>query len=400
VERLPQNGAGDAGVATYHDTPDRRLARAGIRIRRRMEKGNGIWEALLGEVVLTARGGPVSPPEELRRQLGAVLRGDDVGEVIRLRTAPNGVDALEARRVVDRFADLDDALPPPSPEATPRKSEPTLEHVRASLRRQLRAIERHDAPVRLGGDAEDLHQMRVAVRRARAVLRAARPMLEPQWTETLRAELRWLGQELGPVRDLDVLLEHLRAEALALGGPEAAGAAAVVRALELQRDAARESLLEALESPRYFALLDALEDAARAPRTRSANVSLEAIAAREFSKLRRAMRALPKEPADADIHRARIRAKRARYAAELVRGKRAARFVKAAKRFQDVTGTSQDTVVAEERIRTALRGERGKGAALAAGRLIERERARRGDARAAVPKAWRKLERRGRKAWA
>jgi hypothetical protein len=35
----------------------------------------------------------------------------------------------------------------------------------------------------------------------------------------------------------------------------------------------------------------------------------------------------------------------------------------------------------------------GAGAAFAAGRLVERERARRTAARAALPKAWRKLER-------
>jgi CHAD domain-containing protein len=309
------------------------------------------------------------------------------------------VAVLDGQRVTGHFDKLDDALPRPSREPRPRKREPALEHVRASLRRQLDEIERYDAPVRVGGDAEDLHQMRVAVRRARAVLRAARPLLEPQWTETLRAELRWLGQELGPVRDLDVLLEHLRAEALSLGGSEVSGAQAVLRALERRREDARENLLQALESPRYFALLDALEDAVREPRTRKANVSLDVIAAKEFSRLRRAMRALPRQPTDAEIHRARIRAKRARYAAELVPGKRATRFVRAAKAFQDVAGTNQDTVVAEDRIRSALRGERGKGAALAAGRLIEREHARRRDAKAALPKAWRKLERRGRKAW-
>jgi CHAD domain-containing protein len=365
-----------------------------------MENGNGIWEALLGEVVLAARGGPVSPPLELRRQLGAVLRGDDVGEVSRLRTVPKGFDELEGQRVVSRFADLEEALPHPPRETKPRKSDPALEHVRASLARQLHEIERHDAPVRLGGDIEDLHRMRVAVRRARAVLRAARPMLEPEWTEALRAELRWLGGELGSVRDLDVLLEHLGAETLGLDTSDAAGASALMRALEQEREAARAVLLVALESPRYLALLDALEEAARAPQVRTTKLSLQAIAAREFSKLRREMRALPKDPTDPEIHRARITAKRARYAAELVPGRRAARFVAAAKNFQDVAGAGQDSVVAEEWIRVALRGERGKGTAFAAGRLVERERARRRDVRHALLTAWRKLERRGRKAWA
>ena len=47
--------------------------------------------------------------------------------------------------------------------------------------------------------------MRVATRRMRAILRAARPLLDPEWVRSLRAELGWLGGALGPVRDLDVL---------------------------------------------------------------------------------------------------------------------------------------------------------------------------------------------------
>jgi CHAD domain-containing protein len=365
-----------------------------------MDKGNGIWEALLGEVVLAARGGPVSPPEELRRTLGALLRNGDVLQTARLRVSPDGVDVFEGQRVVRHVEAIDDALPASERAARPGKGEPALEHVRASLRQQLEGIERYDVPVRLGGDIEDLHRMRVAVRRTRAVLRAARPLLEPEWTEALRTELRWLGGELGPVRDLDVLLQHLRAEVVELGDSEAAGAEAVLQALERQRDQVRASMLAALESPRYVALLDELEEAVRAPRARAADTSLAAIAAREFSRLRRTMRALPRKPSDAEIHRARIRAKRARYAAELVPGKRASRFVAAAKAFQDVSGANQDTVVAEERIRSALRGVRTTGTLLAAGRLVERERARRRDTRRTLPKAWRKLERRGRKAWA
>jgi CHAD domain-containing protein len=98
----------------------------------------------------------------------------------------------------------------------------------------------------------------------------------------------------------------------------------------------------------------------------------------------------------------RIRGKRARYAAELAAGsvgKPARRFVRKAKRFQDVVGEHQDAVVAEERIRALLGRAGGEQTHLAAGRLIERERTRRREARAAFPKAWAKLEKAGRAAW-
>ena len=59
--------------------------------------------------------------------------------------------------------------------------------------------------------------MRVATRRLRAFLRAGSELLDPEWAEPVREELAWLGGALGPVRDLDVLVEHLTAEVESLG---------------------------------------------------------------------------------------------------------------------------------------------------------------------------------------
>lgn len=50
-----------------------------------------------------------------------------------------------------------------------------MAHVRALLDKRLRAMLRHEPGVRDGSDIEDLHQMRVSVRRMRAALKAARP---------------------------------------------------------------------------------------------------------------------------------------------------------------------------------------------------------------------------------
>ena len=162
-------------------------------------------------------------------------------------------------------------------------------------------------------------------------------------------------------------------------------------------------MLEAMSEPRYNELLDRLEAAAAAPRAREADVSLAGIAAAEFHKLRKAVKALPPDPLDDELHAVRIRGKRARYAAELAEGavgKPARRFVLDAKRFQDVVGEHQDAVVAEERIRGLLSRTESPQAHLAGGRLIERERARRREARAAFPEAWKTLEKSGKKAWA
>ncbi|HEY0636908.1 MAG TPA: CHAD domain-containing protein, partial [Pseudonocardiaceae bacterium] len=99
---------------------------------------------------------------------------------------------------------------------TARPDDPPEHQVRVALDTRLRAMLAHEAGTRSGVDPEDLHQMRVAVRRTRAVLRAARPLLDRRWADGLRARLGDVGRALGPVRDLDVLLERLHGEAAAL----------------------------------------------------------------------------------------------------------------------------------------------------------------------------------------
>ena len=46
----------------------------------------------------------------------------------------------------------------------------------------------------------------------RAFLKTVEDALEPEWRDDLRTRLKWLGGELGPVRDLDVLTDRLRDE--------------------------------------------------------------------------------------------------------------------------------------------------------------------------------------------
>ena len=290
----------------------------------------------------------------------------------------------------------------PAVRSVPPRWAPAIEHVRAKIAEQVAELIAHDPGTRLGADPEELHQARVATRRLRAVLRAAAPLLDPEWTKSLRAELAWLGSALGPVRDLDVLLERLRTEIDELEPEERRAAGRFLSMLEAERASARAAMLEALSSRRYAELLTRLETAAVAPRARAAEVSLQDIAAREFRKLRKAVRALPGEPPDEALHAVRIRGKRARYAAELaegVVGKPADRFVQTAKRFQDVIGAHQDAVVAEGRIRGLLGQAETTGAYFAAGRLVERERERRREARAAFPQAWAQLEKRGKQVW-
>jgi CHAD domain-containing protein len=389
------NGSSGTYVATYHDTADRRLTRANIVLRRRMENGVGIWEAEFGGHVVSAPGGPAELPDEIARALLAPLRGAAVVELARLRTEDR-VILLEGAHMVRSYEDEQEALHDLLDRSRgPRKRDPALTHVHAYLAAQLVEVERTDPLVRMDPDPDAVHDLRVALRRTRAVLRAARDLFDPDWVDRLRDELKWLGGELGQVRDLDVLIAHLRSERDEVG-PDATP---VIRRLERERKAARRRAVAALDSGRYLELLDDLRIAVDHPPVQKPDLDLSRVASKEFAKLRREVAALGQSPTDEALHQVRIRGKRARYAAELaepVVGKPATKFVKAAKRFQDVVGEHQDAVVAERRIRAFAQSA---DAAFGAGRLVERERARRARMRAAFPAVWKRLERRGRRAW-
>jgi CHAD domain-containing protein len=263
------------------------------------------------------------------------------------------------------------------------------------LRAQFDAIVSHTPGARTGRDPEELHDLRVAVRRLRALLRAGRGMLEPGWGDPLRDELAWFGRALGPARDADVLLARLQQVAGELDEPDRRSFQPVLERVRRERAEARTAMLRTLRSARYRRLVEALDKATRAPRVRRNAAGPAAEAKREFRKLRRAVDALPAEPTDEALHAVRIRGKRARYAAELAAaadGGASTRFVRKAKAFQDVLGQHQDATVAEARLRR-FAARAGPRTALATGRVVERERLRKLDARSAFPAAWRKLAR-------
>ncbi len=423
-------------TSVYYDVPGGSLADAGITLRRRTEHGASVWQLKLpaedSRLELEAPGGPAGPPEEMLRLLRAHLRHGKLEQVAELRTRRSGelvsrrgttaevtvdeVAVMDALRVRSEFVEVEIELREGRPKrldaiaaeladsgAEPGDGVPKLfrvlgrngaapeagtpfEQLRARLRAQLREILAHDPGTRLGTDPESLHDMRVAVRRTRALLRAGKELVATDTSE-LAGRLKELAQVLGDVRDLDVLLEHLEGEVAGLGGQDEQEAKALLRALRGERSRARKRLLATLDSEAYLALLDDQTRAWDELAPADADLSLDDIAGKAMRKLRKDVAALPDEPADAELHEIRKVAKRARYAAELAGHDD---VVTAAKKLQDVLGEHQDSVVVEERLR-ALTAKATPARALAAGRLVEREHERRADARAAWPKAWRKL---------
>jgi CHAD domain-containing protein len=437
-------------VSTYHDTPDLVLARHGITFRRRVEDGAGVWQLKLprgaARIELEQGGPPARPPLEMLALLVAHLRGRGVEPVARLRTRREGVRArgaeivddsvsvLVGQRVTRRFRELEVELvdgdeealrrlgkelrragagsssgalrpklfraleldSPPPPVAIPRDA-PPLEALGIALAGQVRLLLLHDPGTRLGSDPEDLHQLRVATRRLRAFLRAGKPLLDPSWSEPLRAELGWVGRALGPARDLDVLAGRLAADVASLGD-DGVEAASLVAQLEAERAAARDAVVEALASDRYLALLDRLDHVAE-PESAASTAeapSLASLLRAEWRRTRKVLSALGRGSSDDELHAARIRVKRARYAAELAAhelGRPGARFVTRAKVLQEVLGEHQDATVAEAR----LRAWANEGHADAATRVIELEEERKRAARSAWPDAWKELRRAGKR---
>lgn len=371
------NGTNGVPEPAEYELPEGRLALAGVKLSRRLENGQGIWRLELplssGEAfVVEQAGGPVTPPKEVRKAIPAFLRGD----------GPHVVG--------------------PGEELLEETPDDAIGRLRGMLQAQYAELLRHDPAVRLDLDPEAAHGMRVATRRARAVLAAARPILDPTWSEPLRDELKWLGASLGRRRDLDVLITRLQEQIERLDQPERTAAGTLLDMLGEERKTAQAIAVDALSSERYLSLLDQLEAAARGPRVRRGKVSLRKLAWKEFKRLRKRVDRLDADSSDDDLHRARVAGKRARYTAELAEaevGRPARKFVKHAKAFQDVLGEHQDAIVAEARLRGLLADASTTGASFAAGRLVESERLRRREARADLPKAWRKLKRAGRKAW-
>jgi len=81
---------------------------------------------------------------------------------------------------------------------------------RIIARRHLDALGAHrEAAIR--GDADALHDMRLALTRLRSAIRFFSPMVNDALKKRIWNELNWLNAELGAVRDLDVTIERIAA---------------------------------------------------------------------------------------------------------------------------------------------------------------------------------------------
>jgi CHAD domain-containing protein len=290
------------------------------------------------------------------------------------------------------------------------KNTPAGEVVLAYLDAKIARLAALDLAVRR--DKPDaVHQMRVTVRRLRAVLQAYPGILREPDTRHLLAELKWLGEVLGAARDAEVLAGHLRSALAAVPtelvlGPAQARISVHFAPVEAS---ARRELLEALDSERYHELradltrlLDSppLTSEAAEPAGRVLARAVRRAARRANRRMRRARNAPAGRPRDVALHETRKAAKRARYAAEVAgpalgkkRGRRAGRFAKRMKNVQGVLGDHQDAVLARAAardigVRAHLAGENAFSFGLLHERAHHQARAAEDQARRAWRRAW------------
>ena len=274
--------------------------------------------------------------------------------------------------------------------------------VRAALGASVQRLF-HNEPGAVAGNVEALHRARVAVRRMRSDLRSFRPLVDRDWSDGLRQELRWLGDEFGAVRDLDVFLDRLRSGARRLTAPDQS-VRSLIAGVRSDRANARTRMVKAVRSRRFRMLARKLVMAARSPRLTlaartSADAALLPIVARTWKRLRSAVEALRPQASIRALHRIRILAKRCRYAAEaaaITAGKPMKKLAAAAAGVQDVLGELNDAETACRRLR---RLRRNPHAASAAAALLAFEQEAAARARAAWPHAWQALDDKKLRAW-
>ncbi|MEU6641961.1 CHAD domain-containing protein [Saccharomonospora sp. NPDC046836] len=217
-------------------------------------------------------------------------------------------------------------------------------------------------------DTEFLHDLRVAVRRTRSLLKLVGDVLPPRLTARYTPGFKWLGDITTPTRDLDVYLLELDTLASGLIAGEPADLDPFAEHLEAEREKARRALARSLRSQRFSRLLDgwraALTEIIEADRPADEEQadeqpdaqSLAADRIRRMTKklIRKAKVITPDSPAEA-VHDLRKRCKELRYLLEFVKpmSEPAAHraVIKDLKKLQDILGSFQDGEVQSEALR-------------------------------------------------
>ncbi|MGH9187558.1 MAG: CHAD domain-containing protein [Acidimicrobiales bacterium] len=273
--------------------------------------------------------------------------------------------------------------PPPFKPAT-QPSAPA-DHAALAVCRSLADVVDANLPGTLDDlDTEFLHDLRVAVRRTRSVLREMKGALPPQDRERFRNELRWVQQVTGPTRDLDVQLLEWPDFTAAVPPAAAADLAPLRDLLAARRTAAFRAMGRSLRGKRFRESWAAWRAFLDQPLGAGSTRPIRDVAAERIVTVHRSMirqgRTIDDTSPDEELHDLRKRGKELRYLLELFGDLFSRAVVKdmvvALKGLQDVLGRFQDRATQATFLRelgpelAAL--PRGPDALLALGGVIDR----------------------------
>ncbi|CAL93909.1 CYTH and CHAD domain-containing protein [Azoarcus olearius] len=248
---------------------------------------------------------------------------------------------------------------------TPVRSEPPRleadagisEAFRALAFATLRAWQANAVAIAEGHqDPEFIHQLRVALRRLRALLRTFAPVLPADFHETWSARLREHAALLAEARDLDVLytelLEPVRTEEVNRDEIDVHGLAAL--ADDARTEARKHALKGLAKAGEGLAMLEFTAALHRLPDIEG---DLASFARERLDRLRKRARRrfdAATDLAPARLHALRIAFKHLRYAVEfftpLLARKAGARYLAALVKAQDTLGYLNDVDVARARL--------------------------------------------------
>ncbi|MBE9605867.1 CHAD domain-containing protein [Acetobacteraceae bacterium H6797] len=265
------------------------------------------------------------------------------------------------------------------------------------------ALHAQSALAKPNNGPEGAHQMRVAARRARSVIKVFRPVATSPLLDQVDAGLKAVASALGPARDWDVFIGGTLAETGAILG-EDKRFTSLIRAAESKRAEGYAGLASVLAAPVYRHLLIDMVAVAlgqwrkEAALPEMAEAPLEPFAAGILSKrwrrLSRDAENIDELPDEA-LHELRLKGKRLRYASELFAplwpGKSTRHFLRALSALQEALGISNDTAVARGLV--AQLAARDGGRAWACGVVEGYALARGSKARKLAIKAWHYFER-------
>jgi CHAD domain-containing protein len=247
-------------------------------------------------------------------------------------------------------------------------------------------------------DVEFLHDLRVAVRRTRSILKLAGDVLPNGLAQRFSSEFKWLGDLTTPVRDLDVYLLDIDTMAARLTSADPSELDPFRSFLVRHRAAERRRLVRGLRSRRFEdlmiqwrgALAEVMADTGGEPTV--AALARQRIGRAYRNAVRRGKRITADSPS-ADVHSLRKRCKELRYLLEVFRPVCARaphrRLLKELKALQDTLGDFQDGEVQREAIREFAAAMMEQGVAppatvLAMGELAAQLDAHQQNARAAL----------------